>query len=273
MYRKGDRMHCSPHPSKNSVISIFGISGLKMIEKGDDIASLICDCTTLLPGDIITIASTIISKAQGYTRDLSSIVPSPDALRIAAMCGEDPAFMQVVLDESVDVVLEAPFTLTEIACGHIGVRSGVDNSNVQDGIVLYLPPDPMEEAKKLHDAFLTCTGVEVGVIITDTCGRAFRRGQVGHAIGWHGMAAIRDFRGDTDLFGRILEITEEAVVDEIAGFANFVMGESNAGIPAVVFRGCTPWNGHNSLYFSKNDDIIRNALKNTIDNHRSAPDK
>ena len=254
-------MHCSPNSSKNSPICVFGISDLKMIEIGDDIASLICDCITLLPGDIITIASTIISKSQGYTKDLSSVVPGPDAVRIAAMCGEDPAFMQIVLDEAVDIVLEAPFTLTELACGHIGVRSGVDNSNVQDGVVLYLPPDPMEEAKKLHDAFLKCTGVEVSVIITDTCGRAFRRGQVGHAIGWHGMTAIRDFRGDTDLFGRILEITEEAVVDEIAGFANFVMGESNAGIPAVVFRGCNPWNGHNSLYFSKNEDIIRKALK------------
>ena len=253
-------MHNSPNSSNNPSICVFGISGLKMIERGDDIASLICECVTLLPGDIITVASTIISKAQGYTKDLSSIVPGPDAIRIAAMCGEDPAFMQVVLDESVDIVLEAPFTLTEIACRHIGVRSGVDNSNVKDGTVLYLPPDPMKEAKKLHDAFLKCTGVEVSVIITDTCGRAFRRGQVGHAIGWHGMTAIRDFRGDADLFGRVLEITEEAVVDEIAGFANFLMGESNAGIPAVVFRGCHPWNGHNSLYFSKNEDIIRKAL-------------
>jgi len=254
-------MHRSSESSKNSPISVFGISDLKMIEKGDDIASLICDCTTLLSGDIITIASTIISKAEGYTRDLSSIVPGPDAIKIAALCGEDPAFMQVVLDESVDIVLETPFTLTELACGHIGVRSGVDNSNVQDGIVLYLPRDPMKEAKKLHDAFLKHAGVETGVIVTDTCGRAFRRGQLGHAIGWHGMTAIRDFRGDTDLFGRILEITEEAVVDEIAGFANFVMGESNAGIPAVVFRGCNPWKGHDSLYFSKNEDVIRKALK------------
>ena len=253
-------MDCSMNPPKELSIQIFGIDGLKMIEKGDDIAALICSRTSLFAGDIVVVASTIVSKAEGYTKELETIIPGPQATHIAERCGEDPAFMQVVLDEAVDVVLEAPFTLTELSCGHIGVRSGVDNSNVQKGIVLYLPPNPMKEAKKLRDAFLQHADVEVGVIITDTCGRAFRRGQIGHAIGWCGMVAIRDFRGDTDLFGHTLEITEEAVVDEIAGFANFLMGESNAGIPAVVLRGCSPWSGHDSLYFSKEEDIIRKAL-------------
>jgi coenzyme F420-0:L-glutamate ligase/coenzyme F420-1:gamma-L-glutamate ligase len=262
MYQNtGVSMDGSMNPPKELSIQIFGIDGLKMIESGDDIAALICSRFSLFAGDIVTIASTIVSKAQGYTKELKNTVPDPKATRIAEMCGEDPAFMQVVLDQAVDIVLEAPFTLTELSCGHIGVRSGVDNSNVQKGIVLYLPPDPMEEAKKLREAFLKHAGVEVGVIITDTCGRAFRRGQIGHAIGWSGMVAIRDFRGDTDLFGHTLEITEEAVVDEIAGFANFVMGESNAGIPAVVLRGCIPWHGHDSLYFSKDEDIIRKALR------------
>ncbi|MDR2855461.1 MAG: coenzyme F420-0:L-glutamate ligase [Methanomicrobiales archaeon] len=261
MYQNtGIFMDCSVNPPKELSIQIFGIDGLKMIERGDDIAALICSRFPLCAGDIVTIASTIVSKAQGYTKELQNIVPGQRATRIAEMCGEDPAFMQVVLDEAVDIVLEVPFTLTELSCGHIGVRSGVDNSNVERGIVLYLPPNPMAEAKKLRDGFLKHAGVEVGVIITDTCGRAFRRGQIGHAIGWSGMVAIRDFRGDTDLFGHTLEITEEAVVDEIAGFSNFVMGESNAGIPAVVLRGCVPWQGHDSLYFSKDEDIIRKAL-------------
>jgi coenzyme F420-0:L-glutamate ligase/coenzyme F420-1:gamma-L-glutamate ligase len=101
----------------------------------------------------------------------------------------------------------------------------------------------------------------VGVVITDTCGRSFRRGQTGHAIGWAGMVAIRDFRGDTDLFGHVLKITEEAVVDEIAGFANYVMGESNNGVPAVVFRNCPPWKGHDNLYFNPDEDIFRKLLK------------
>jgi coenzyme F420-0:L-glutamate ligase/coenzyme F420-1:gamma-L-glutamate ligase len=128
-------------------------------------------------------------------------------------------------------------------------------------MVIFLPPDPMEAAGDLRREFHKISGRDVGVIITDTCGRSFRRGQTGNAIGWSGMPAIRDFRGDVDLFGHVLKITEEAVVDEIAGFANFVMGESNNGVPAVIFRNCNPWKGHDNLYFSKDEDITRKLLK------------
>jgi coenzyme F420-0:L-glutamate ligase/coenzyme F420-1:gamma-L-glutamate ligase len=120
-------------------------------------------------------------------------------------------------------------------------------------------------AAELRSEIKTLSGKEVGVIITDTCGRSFRRGQTGNAIGWSGMRAIRDFRGDVDLFGHVLKITEEAVVDEIAGFANFVMGESNNAVPAVIFRNCPRWTGHDTLYFSKEEDITRNLLKKGMD--------
>jgi coenzyme F420-0:L-glutamate ligase/coenzyme F420-1:gamma-L-glutamate ligase len=130
-------------------------------------------------------------------------------------------------------------------------------------MVIFLPPDPMKAAADVRNEIKTITGKNVGVIITDTCGRSFRRGQTGNAIGWSGFTAIRDFRGDTDLFGHELKITEEAVVDEIAGFANFVMGESNNGVPAVLFRNCPSWTGHDSLYFTKDEDITRRLLKKT----------
>jgi coenzyme F420-0:L-glutamate ligase/coenzyme F420-1:gamma-L-glutamate ligase len=212
-------------------------------------------------GDIICIASTIISKAKGYTRLLHEITPGEQATRIAEKTGEDPRFIQVVLDQACDVLIETPFTLTEVSCGHVGVRSGVDASNVEDGLVIILPPDPMFEAEEMRKELKKLTGKDCGIIITDTCGRSFRRGQTGHAIGWSGMTAIRDFRGDTDLFGRVLEITEEAVVDEIAGFSNFIMGESNNGVPAVHFRGIPVWSGHDTIYFNRDEDLIRKALK------------
>jgi coenzyme F420-0:L-glutamate ligase/coenzyme F420-1:gamma-L-glutamate ligase len=145
--------------------------------------------------------------------------------------------------------------------GHIGVRAGVDQSNIEDGMVIFLPPDPMKSAADLRDDIKKESGKDVGVIITDTCGRSFRRGQTGNAIGWSGFPAIRDFRGDTDLFGHVLKITEEAVVDEIAGFSNFVMGESNNGVPAVVFRNCGRWAGHDNLYFTTAEDITKRVLK------------
>jgi coenzyme F420-0:L-glutamate ligase/coenzyme F420-1:gamma-L-glutamate ligase len=241
-------------------IQVIPVQGLPLIRKGDDIPALVCDRVAFLEGDILVLASTIYSKAKGYTRNLSEIVPSERAERIARRDHEDPRFVQSVLDEAKDVLLEHPFILSELPFGHIGVRSGVDRSNIEDGQVILLPPDPMGGARELREAIRARTGIEVGVVITDTCGRAFRRGQTGNAIGWSGFPAIRDYRNDTDLFGHVLLITEEAVVDEIAGFANFIMGESHQGIPAAVFRGCGRWTGHDNMYFRPEEDVIRKAM-------------
>lgn len=245
----------------DSSITVTGLRGLPLITQGDDIASLICQHTSLQDGDVLCIATTIVSKAMGYTVQLTGVRPGDQAQSIASVTGEDPCFIQVVLDQAADVIIETPFTLTALPCGHVGVRSGVDASNVEDGLAIYLPPDPMGEADRIAEQIFEQSGVKCRIILTDTCGRAFRRGQTGHAIGWSGMTAIRDFRGDTDLFGRVLEITEEAVIDEIAGFANFVMGESNNGVPVVLFRGCPEWTGHDEIYFSRSEDIIRRSLQ------------
>lgn len=242
-------------------VNVFALRGIPLIQKGDDIARIICTAAEIREGDIICIASTIVSKAKGYSRQLAGVIPGEQAVRIGSKTGEDPRFLQVVLDQAVDVIIETPFTLTQLPSGHIGVRSGVDASNVEEGTAIFLPPDPMADASLIADEIEDLTGVRCRIILTDTCGRAFRRGQTGHAIGWSGMEAIRDFRGDTDLFGRVLEITEEAVIDEIAGFANLIMGESNNGVPAVLFRGCPFWSGHNSIFFRREEDIIRRALQ------------
>jgi coenzyme F420-0:L-glutamate ligase / coenzyme F420-1:gamma-L-glutamate ligase len=242
-------------------IQVMGVRGLPLVHAGDNIAAMISDRMPMQDGDILCVASTIWSKAKGYTRTLASITPSARAMRLGGLNGEDPRFVQAVLDASADVIMEHPFILSELSFGHIGVRAGVDQSNIEDGMVIFLPPDPMHAAQELRAEIKTCTGRDIGVIITDTCGRSFRRGQTGNAIGWSGFCAIRDFRGDTDLFGHVLKITEEAVVDEIAGFANFVMGESNNGVPAVIFRNCPAWTGHDNLYFTREEDITRRALK------------
>jgi coenzyme F420-0:L-glutamate ligase/coenzyme F420-1:gamma-L-glutamate ligase len=238
-------------------IEVIPVEGLPLIREGMDLAAMIAERVAFADGDILCIASSVVSKAKGYTRVMEEIEPGEKAQRIAAACKEDPRFMQAVLDEAVDVLIEAPFTLTELPCGHVGVRSGVDHSNVEDGLLILLPRDPMKEAALFRESF----SADIRVIITDTCGRSFRRGQTGVAIGWSGMPGLHDFRGDHDLFGHELLITEEAVVDEIAGFANFVMGESNKGVPAVVFRNCPAWAGHDRLYFEAHEDVTRAALK------------
>ena len=242
-------------------IQVMGVKGLPLVHEGDNIAAMIAGRIQIRDGDILCVASTIYSKAKGYTKTLASITPSPRAERLAKLNGEDPRFVQAVLDASADIIMEHPFILSELSFGHIGVRAGVDQSNIEDGMLIFLPPDPMGAARELQKEIKTLTGSDIGVIITDTCGRSFRRGQTGNAIGWSGFPAIRDFRGDTDLFGHVLKITEEAVVDEIAGFANFVMGESNNGVPAVIFRNCPAWTGHDNLYFTRDEDITRRVLK------------
>jgi coenzyme F420-0:L-glutamate ligase/coenzyme F420-1:gamma-L-glutamate ligase len=242
-------------------IQVMGVRGLPLIHEGDNIAFLISERISIEDQDILCIASTIYSKARGFTTSLSSIQPSERALRLAKLNGEDPRFVQAVLDSSADIILEHPFILSELSFGHIGARAGVDQSNIEDGMVIFLPPEPMSAAYEMKNEIRRITGKDVGVIITDTCGRSFRRGQTGNAIGWSGFTAIRDFRGDHDLFGHELKITEEAVVDEIAGFANFVMGESNNGVPAVIFRNCPAWTGHDDLYFKTSEDITKRLLK------------
>lgn len=241
-------------------ITILPVKGLPLIHEGDNLPELISERCMLDEGDIVSIASSVYSKSKGYTRRLADITPTERAQKIAKMTGEDPRFLQTILDASKDVILEYPFILSEVGGGHIGVRAGVDQSNIEDEVVILLPPDPMSAADEVRESLMKITGKDIGVIITDTCGRAFRRGQTGNAIGWSGMWAIRDFRGDTDLFGHVLKITEEAVVDELAGIANFVMGESNNGVPAVVLKGCGRWNGHDTLYFNRKEDFIRKAL-------------
>jgi coenzyme F420-0:L-glutamate ligase/coenzyme F420-1:gamma-L-glutamate ligase len=245
-------------------ITILPVKGLPLIQRGDDLPSMITDRVQVENGDILCIASSVYSKSKGYTRMLADITPGDRAIRIGKRTGEDPRFLQAVLDASTDVLLEYPFILSEVAGGHIGVRAGVDQSNIDDGMVILLPPDSMKAAAEVRQHILDLTGSTVGVIITDTVGRAFRRGQTGNAIGWSGIRAIRDFRGDTDLFGHVLKITEEAVVDEIAGFANFVMGESNNGVPAVLMKGCEPWSGHDDLYYRRDEDIMRRLLQEPL---------
>lgn len=242
-------------------ITVLPVTGLPLIQRGDDLPSLITDRVHVENGDILCIASSVYSKSKGYTRMLADITPGDRAVRIGKRTGEDPRFLQAVLDASTDVLLEYPFILSEVAGGHIGVRAGVDQSNIDDGKVILLPPDSMKAAAEVRQRILDITGNTSGVIITDTVGRAFRRGQTGNAIGWSGIHAIRDFRGDKDLFGHVLKITEEAVVDEIAGFANYVMGESNNGVPAVLMKGCEPWSGHDDLYYRKEEDIMRRLLQ------------
>jgi len=236
----------------------YVIRGLPIIRQGDDIASLVNSLFDFQDGDVLCLASTIVAKSEGRFRKLESYSPTTRAKEIASQIGKDPRFVQAVLDESVDVLLDKPFLLVRTRFGHIGVNAGIDQSNVGDGRILLLPEDPGKSARLLRERL----DRDCAVIITDTCGRPFRFGVAGVAIGWAGMAAVRDWRGQRDLHGKALEITLEAVTDEMAAAANLLMGEAGDGTPAVVLRGLSyPRAGEDSVFMPEEKDVISPLLR------------
>ena len=242
---------------------IAPVEGLPEVEPGDDLAGLLADAVDLSDGDVVCVASTVVSKAEGRTASLDDYAPGERAQavaeRISAIHGRemDPRFAQAVLEEATAVVMEAPFLLTETRFGHVSVNAGIDRSNVPDADLLLLPEDPTASAEGLSDA-LGCP-----VVVTDTSGRPFRTGQRGVAVGWAGMPAARDWRGREDRDGREMGVTVQAVVDELAGAANLVTGEGAGGTPVAVVSDWAfgDFDGSDELFRRDDDDLVRAALR------------
>jgi coenzyme F420-0:L-glutamate ligase/coenzyme F420-1:gamma-L-glutamate ligase len=246
-------------------IEAFTVNRIPLVKEGDDITDFLRDLD-LYDGDIVVIASTIVSKAEGLIRRLESITPSERAVRIAAGLNEDPRFIEAVLGQSTEILIEKPFLLVESKFGQVCVNAGLDRSNVEEGYVLLLPDDPCQSAKQIRTRIFERYGKNVAVIITDTCGRSFREGQTGVGIGFAGIAAMKDWRGMRDLVGKVLEITNEGVGDEIAGLANLMMGEGAGGVPIVIVRGITYEDHECQVFRSKETDVIRKAINNAHKN-------
>ncbi|WP_255170700.1 coenzyme F420-0:L-glutamate ligase [Natrononativus amylolyticus] len=250
-------------------MELHAVADLPEIRPGDDLAALIADRADLAEGDVVTVASTVVSKAEGRAFDLADFPASPRAREIAGRLEEltgdekDPRFAQAVLEESTELLMDAPFLLTETRFGHVCVNAGIDRSNVPDHDLLLLPTRPTESAERLRGGLLA-TGLEdVAVIVTDTCGRPFRHGQRGVALGWAGMPASRDWRGERDRDGRELGVTVQSVVDELASAANLVTGEGADGTPAVVVRDWSfgDLEGSDQLFREVETDFVRHALR------------
>ncbi|MCG1001944.1 MULTISPECIES: coenzyme F420-0:L-glutamate ligase [Halobacterium] len=243
----------------------FAVPEFPEVRSGDSLADLVAERAELEDGDVVCVASTVVSKAEGRTASLSDYPAGPRARevadRLADVTGEqkDPRFAQAVLEESVDLLLEAPFLLTETAFGHVGVNAGIDRSNTGGAELLLLPERPAESAERIREGL----DADVAVVVTDTSGRPFRHGQRGVALGWTGMPASRDWRGETDRDGHELEVTVESVVDELAATANLVSGEGDGGTPVVVVREFE-FGDHDSseeLYREVDGDFVRQALR------------
>lgn len=220
-------------------LELTGVAGLPEVRPGDDLAELLAAHATFAAGDAVVIAQKVISKAEGRLVDITRVTAGEEAIRLAPrlIAKPDPRMVQVVLDESVRVLRSERVLITETRHGFVCANAGVDHSNVGGRDVLtLLPLDPDASARGIRDRLLALTGVEVGVIISDTFGRPWRLGIVNVALGVAGLPAAIDLRGTPDDDGKPLNATVLAVADEVAAAAGLVMGKTER-TPAVIVRG------------------------------------
>jgi coenzyme F420-0:L-glutamate ligase/coenzyme F420-1:gamma-L-glutamate ligase len=244
-------------------MNVFAVEGLPEIRPGDDLGALIADQVDLRPDDVVCVASTVVSKAEGRQADFADFPAGERAReiadRVSELAGEqkDPRFAQAVIEDSEELLLSFPIMLAVTRFGHITVNAGIDRSNVPDADLLLLPEDPTASAQRLHEK------LGARVVVTDTSGRPFRYGQRGVALGWAGMPAARDWRGERDRDGREMSATVQAVVDELSAAANLVTGEGDGGTPVAVVRDWVfgDHEGSDDLFRDEDDDLVRGALR------------
>jgi len=225
-------------------VKVIAVENLPLIKKGDNLGQLIVRAaekqdTPIQEKDVIVVTHVVVSKAEGNVINLDEVVPSPEAKEIALKTGKEPALVEVVLQETKEIVrLNKNSLITETKSGIICANAGVDRSNVSgDRNVVPLPENPNNSAQNIRQEIKRLTGADVAVIVSDTHGRPFRMGEINVAVGVAGIKPIRDRRGEKDLFGYVLRIKQTAIADELSSAAELVIGQANEGVPAAIIRG------------------------------------
>ena len=225
-------------------LEIIPVTGLPIIEKGVDVGEIIVKAVkdmgeSFIDGDILVIAHSIVSRAEGMSISLKEVVPSAFAQKIAEATGKDPRQVEVILRNCRKIVRMGDGVLIcETPHGFVCANAGVDASNSGGtDIVIALPKDPDKSAENIRRKVKELTGVDVAVIISDTFGRPFRKGTINVAIGCSGINPLWDRRGEKDLFGRTLLSKVTCIADELASAAELVMGQADEAIPAAIIRG------------------------------------
>ena len=226
------------------------LKGIPLIEPYDDISLIIHKALKennlqIEDGDIFVVAQKIISKSENRYIFLNKDIPSSKALELAHKTKKDPRLIEVILQESSEVVRSRlGVIVVENILGLVHANAGIDRSNIDslesDPKVLLLPKFPDKSADQLKKSLDNRLNRDVGVIINDSTGRAWRNGTVGIAIGSSGVKMLEDLRGQEDLFGRRLEVTEIGLGDELASAASIIMGQGNEGLPVVIINGMKP---------------------------------
>jgi coenzyme F420-0:L-glutamate ligase/coenzyme F420-1:gamma-L-glutamate ligase len=232
-------------------LHLFAVPGIPEVTSGADLGALIAGAIrdtgrTVESGDVFVVAQKVVSKAEGAVVRLDEVEPSAAAHEWGGTTGKDPRVIEVILRESRRIVrMERGILIAETSHGFICANAGVDASNVEPGFVTVLPADPDASAERLRAALSAAAGCPVGVIVSDTFGRAWREGVVNVALGVAGLQPLIDYRGRTDTFGRPLTSTIIALADELAAAAEIVTRKS-AGTPVAIVRGAAEWAGEGS---------------------------
>ncbi len=245
-------------------LSVRGVDGLPEFVAGMRIGAEIAARSELAEGDVVVVSQKVVSKAEGRLRRLSAVLPGGEARRLAAVLGREPALVQLILDESAEVLrAERGVLIVETRHGLVCANAGIDSSNVpDDDTVCLLPEDPDASARRIRAELGEVAGVRPAVVIADSFGRAWRLGQAEVAIGCAGLAPIDDWRGRHDSGGRELAATEIAIADEVAAAADLVRDKSS-GTPAAVVRGLGRYVGAEdgpgaaALRRPREDDLFR----------------
>ena len=235
--------------STDGRLNLVALRDFPLIQSGDDLAQLIKrslehNGITLQDGDILVIAQKIISKAEGRQVSLAAVTPGVQAEELAQQTNKDPRLVELILQESSQILRYRPdLIIVEHRLGFVCANAGIDRSNVPHGedhdaeSVLLLPQNPDLSAEKIRTYFEETYGVRLGVLVIDSHGRAWRNGTVGISIGFSGMPGLVDLRGEPDLFGYQLQVTEVAAADELAAGASLLMGQADEGQPVIHVRG------------------------------------
>ena len=226
-------------------LTLTALPGIPEVTAGTNLAALLLQALgraekVLQGGDVLVIAQKIVSKAEGRTVRLADVSPSARAEDLARAAEKDPRLMELLLRESREVLRVKPgVVIVEHRLGFVMANAGIDQSNVPgpDATVLLLPEDPDASARRIAGDLREIAGAEVGIVINDSFGRAWRSGVAGVAIGVAGVPALVDLRGRADRNGRTLKVTQVAAADELAAAASLLMGQSDEGMPAVLARG------------------------------------
>jgi coenzyme F420-0:L-glutamate ligase/coenzyme F420-1:gamma-L-glutamate ligase len=248
-------------------VTLVGVPGVPMVRPGDDVAALVVDAlgrAGLPPqaADVVVVTSKIVSKAEGRVVDLRTVVPSERARELAVATEKEPELVELVLRESTQIVRAVPgVLLVRHRLGFMSANAAIDRSNADgsEHTALLMPLDPDASALAIKDALEAAFGGPIGVVITDTHGRPFRRGNIGVAVGVAGFEGVVDMVGSHDLFGRELKATIVPIADEIAAASALVSGETSEGLPIVLVRGLTlrlAKGGSDDLLFPRDRDLF-----------------